>query len=73
MCLRECVLYQSVTLFVRLGLGEVRLAPGLHQSVARAALHRTALCTQTLTPTYTNTSQKQITHFIVHITELNKI
>lgn len=49
-CVNACVLYQSVTLFVRLGLREVRLAPGLHQPVARAALHRPALRTQTLTP-----------------------
>lgn len=42
--------YQSVTLFVRLGLGEVGLASGLHESVTGAALHQSALCTQALAP-----------------------
>lgn len=56
-CVCVCLLYQSVTLFIWLRLREVWLTPGLHQSVTWAALHWTALCTQTLTSTHTNTSQ----------------
>lgn len=59
-CVCVCLLYQRVSLFIWLRLREVWLAPGFHQSVTWAALHWTALCTQTLTPTCKNISQ--ITH-----------